>query len=295
MIPELVAYLSDTERLWALPNGYLHDYLMLARSYDGPALEARAPGSAIRADGNVAVLNVSGPIDYRPSIFTALFGGAAITDLRASFQQAMADPGVKAVLFAIDSPGGSVHGVSEMAGEIMAARGSKPVYAQIETMGASAASWLASACDKVFMMPSGVTGALGIITAHADMSGAAKLAGIDITVVSAGEHKGESSPYGPLTADAKAALQERVDAMYAQMNKDVAAGRRVSQAAARDNFGRGRAMNGPQALKAGLVDGLATMDATLSRLTGRKAAGMRAEDEVPVLAELNPFGARWLL
>src|SRR6185436_17672445 len=120
MTPELLAYLSDPNRLWALPDGYLREYVALAEAYTGPPLEARAPGSTARAEGGLAVLSVSGPIDYRPSFFTALFGGAAVTTICSEFRRAVADPDVKAVLFAYDSPGGNVMGVPELAAEIMA-------------------------------------------------------------------------------------------------------------------------------------------------------------------------------
>ncbi len=289
-LPELVAFLSDPERLWALPTGYLQRYLASAEAYDGPIVEARAPGSGMQANGNVAVLNVAGPIDYQPSIWTAIFGGAAITTLRSDFRQALADPGVKAIVLLFNSPGGSVSGVSEMAGEILAARGTKPIIAQIETMGASAASWLASAADVVVMMPSGVTGALGIITGHADLSGALALEGVKYTVISSGEFKAEGSPYAPLSEAAEAALQERSDSMYRQQTKDVAAGRRVTQTAALAKFGRGRVLNAEQALRAGLIDGTGMLDGTVTHLiSGKPASGLKAEGEP---AELAAAGAR---
>lgn len=277
-VPELVAFLSDPERLWALPGGYVAKYLALAEAYDGPTLEARAPGSAMRAEGNVAVLSVSGPIDYRPSFFSALFGGAAVTTLQSDFRAAMADPGVKAIVLAFDSPGGSVHGIQEFAGEILAAKGTKPIVSQIITMGGSAASWLASMADSVTMMASGVTGALGVITGHADLSAALEKEGVKMTVLSAGEFKAEGSPYLPLSAAAEAAIQVRLEAMYAQQTKDVAAGRRVTQTYARENFGGGRVLNAQQALKSGLVDSIGTLEQTIGRLSGRKASGsMKAE------------------
>ncbi len=285
--PELMAFLSDAGNLWALPHGYLDSYRAEARTYTGPALEARAPGSVSRVDGNVGVIGISGPIDYRPSIFTALFGGAAVTSIRADFRQAMADPNIKGVLFALDSPGGTVTGIPELVGEILAAReaGTKPIIAQIDPMAASAASWLASAADTVVMPPSGITGALGIITSHQDVSGALAQEGVKVTQITAGEFKGEGSPYGPLSDDAKEAIQARVDAMYDQMNADVGRGRRVSATEARDGFGRGRILTAKDAKAAGLVDRIGTMDDTVARLTGRKAGGLRAEDEEAAIAD----------
>lgn len=290
-LDELVAFLGDPERLWALPAGYLPRYLARAEAYDGPPLEAVARGSAMRAEGNVAVLGVSGPIDYRPSFFTALFGGAAITSLQRDFRQAMDDPGVKAIVLAFDSPGGSVIGVSELAAEIAAARGTKPIIAQIDPMAASAAAWLALSADEVVMMRSGITGALGIITRHADLSGALEQEGVKITEVYAPEFKAEGSSVGPLSAADHAAMKVRVEAMYAQMVKDNAIGRKVTQTAAREKFGQGRVMNAQQALNAGLIDGFGTLESTITNLLlGRKAASaLKAEGEP---SELEPAPPR---
>jgi ClpP class serine protease len=111
--------------------------------------------------------------------------------------------------------------------------------------------------------------------------------GIDVTVLSAGKYKTEQLPFGPLSAEAQAFLQGRVDDAYGQFVKDVARGRNVTPAAVRGGFGEGRALGAKDAKAAGLIDRIATMDETLSRLAGRGIGGrggMRAEEAGAELA-----------
>jgi signal peptide peptidase SppA len=157
--------------------------------------------------------------------------------------------------------------------------------AQVNSLAASAAYWLASQADEIISIPSGTAGSIGVFTAHQDLSKALAQEGIDITLISAGKYKVEGNPFEPLTPEAKAVLQDRVDTAYAQFVKDVAQGRGVSQASVRDGYGQGRALGAKEALKAGLIDAIATMDQTLSRLTGRTVgSGMRAEGNPDALA-----------
>jgi len=93
-----------------------------------------------------------------------------------------------------------------------------------------------------------------------------------------------------LSDEERAVIQARVDAAYAQFTKDVARGRGVSASDVRSGYGEGRALTAKDALKAGLIDRIATMDETLARLTGRKlaAGGMRAEHEEAELGASLP-------
>ncbi len=75
---ELMAYLTDHNRLWAIDESYLLRYKAAAEAHNGIWLEARAPSSSMAMAGNVALIDVSGPISPRATIFTELFGGAAM-------------------------------------------------------------------------------------------------------------------------------------------------------------------------------------------------------------------------
>src|SRR5690348_10439868 len=82
-----------------------------------PARAAAAARGSVRNAGAIAVIPIRGVISNRSGLMSNISGGTSIEKLRASFRAALADPGVSAILFDVDSPGGSVEGVPEMAEE----------------------------------------------------------------------------------------------------------------------------------------------------------------------------------
>jgi signal peptide peptidase SppA len=176
----------------------------------------------------------------------------------------MADDTVAQVLLDIDSPGGSVYGVQELAAEIAGAR--KPVVAVANSLAASAAYWIGSAASEFHITPGGEVGSIGVWSAHQDISQALAEAGVKVTLISAGEFKVEGNPYEPLTADALAFMQSRIDDYYAAFTKGVAKGRKVGIDAVRSDMGKGRCFGADQALSARMVDSVSTFDEVVSRM-----------------------------
>jgi len=282
---ELMAYLSDPERIWALPESYLLAYTEAAGGGSAP-LDAAAPGSRMNPAGAIAVIGVNGPIAYRPNIFTALFGGSAVTTTRSYLRDALADESVSAIVMSFNTPGGDVTGITELASEIRAARGKKPIIAQVDAMAASAGYWLASSCDVIVATPSGLVGSIGVITAHVDESERLAKDGRKVTIISAGKYKSEGTSVAPLSDDALVAIQARVDEAYNVFVGDVAKGRNTKASDVRNGYGEGRCLSAVAAKAAGLIDRIATMDETLARLTGRRAAtGLRADDDMELPAD----------
>ncbi len=281
---ELMAYLTDPNRLWAIDESYLLRCKVAAEAHDGSVLIAREPSSGMSTSGSVAVIDVSGPISPRPSIFSALFGGTALSSLQAWFRQALSDDSVRAIVFAYDTPGGEVSGVGDFASEIFAARGKKPIVAQITGMAASAGYWLASAADRIVSVKSGLSGSIGVVTMHADVSGALEQEGVKVTVISAGKYKAEGSPYSALSDEAHAHVQSLVDAAYSDFTGDVARGRGVSMSAVQKGYGQGRIYQAKAAKDAGMIDSIGTLDSTFARLMPGSNGKMRAEVDEPALA-----------
>ena len=231
----------------------------------------------------VAIIPIRGVLANRMSGMEDSSGGASAEQIGAMVDQVAADPNIGTILYDIDSSGGTVPGISELAAKMFALRGQKKQIAQVNDRAASAAYWLASQCDEIVSIPSGTAGSIGVFSAHQDLSKALEQEGINVTLISAGKHKLEGSPFAPLTDEAKAVMQARVDDAYAQFVKDVARGRGVSQMSVRDGYGHGRALGAKDALKAGMIDSIGTMDTTLARLVGRKPVGMRAASPAPEL------------
>jgi signal peptide peptidase SppA len=233
--------------------------------------------------GSVAVLPMYGVISQRTSLMSEMSGGTSVEDLRNALRAALADRTVSAIVFDIDSPGGSVDGIPEFASELRAARqGSKPIVGQINTLTASAAYWLASQMSEIVITSSGEVGSIGVYAAHEDSSRADEMAGIKTTLISAGPFKTEGNPYEPLTDTARAAIQDQVDEFYGMFLADVARGRRTTQDNVATNYGQGRTLLARKALAAGMVDRIDTLEATVNRLQPRPAGARAAAASVPL-------------
>jgi signal peptide peptidase SppA len=236
--------------------------------------------------GDVAVINVSGPITYRESFFSYFFGGATVERMQAQFRTALADPSVKAILFRVDSPGGTVDAVPEFASEIFRARGQKPIVAISDTLNASAALWISSQADQLLVAPSSQTGSIGVWMAHEDDSKLLEEMGVKITLIFAGKHKVEGNPFEPLPDDVRERYQAEVDEAHAEFIGAVARGRNVSAADVRKKYGQGLVYNAKESVSLGLADKVATFEGALAMAPKVKSGGKRADGELPPLAEL---------
>lgn len=227
-------------------------------------------GMTVRQVGRVAVLPMYGTVVQRPGMFTRYSGGVSAEQFAAAHEELVADPAVSAVVWDVDSPGGSVAGVPESADRLFALRGQKKTVAVANVLMASAAYWLGSVADEVVATPSSLTGSIGVFNVHEDHSGANAAAGVRVTYVYAGRRKVEGNSDSPLTPDALGAIQQRVDDYYGLFVAAVARNRKASQKAVREGYGEGDVLTAQRAVAAGLADRIETLDAVLKRL-GAKA------------------------
>ena len=233
--------------------------------------------------GPVAVLPLHGVMAPRMTMFTQVSGGTSAEAFGRTFRAAVADPDISAVVLDVDSPGGSVFGIEELAAVVHGARGRKPIVAVANTLMASAAYWVASQADEILASPSAQVGSIGVIGVHQDLSEAEAKEGIRTTLVTAGKYKGDGSEHAPLSDTARAAMQQIVDSYYAAFTQDVSRGRAVPVGAVRDGFGEGQVLPAKHALKEGLIDGIGTLEQVVARLASGKRAAVRAEDEPPAI------------
>jgi HK97 family phage major capsid protein len=233
------------------------------------AATARRKDPEMRQHGAVAVLPLYGVISYRMNMLSAMSGGTSAENFGRDFMALVKNPDVAAIVLDVDSPGGAVQGVQELAQLIFDARGEKPCIAVCNPTMASAAYWIASAADEIVAIPSATDiGSIGVYAVHTDISKADAEAGVTRSIVKAGKFKAEGTPYEPLSKEARAALQEKIDDTYAQFLADVARNRGVSVGEVEANYGQGRTLAAQRALGAGMVDRIATLDDVLEELVG---------------------------
>lgn len=236
--------------------------------------------------GSVVVIPIYGVISQRMSLMTEMSGGTSIDSLRADFRQALADPSVSAVVFDIDSPGGSTDGLPEFAAEVRGARGgTKAIAGQVNTLAASAAYWLAAQMGEVTVTPSGEVGSIGVFSLHEDLSKAAEMEGVKYTFISAGPYKVDGNQFEPLSDTAAAAMQEQVDTFYSMFLADVAKGRGVTATRVASDYGQGRTLLAGRALEAGMVDRIGTLEETIARHQAASSTSARAR----AAADLTPI------
>lgn len=222
----------------------------------------------------VAVLPLEGVMAKRANLFSQISGGVSTQLVQRDLQDAASDPAVHSIILSIDSPGGTVDGTETLASAIRAAREKKPVVALASGTMASAAYWVGSAAESIYITD-GTTqvGSIGVVATHMDVSKAEEARGVKTTEVFAGKFKRINSQYGPLTDAGRATMQEQVDYTYSLFVQAVATQRGVSVDKVLNDMADGRVFMGQQAIDAGLVDGVSTLSALVERLNQARASG----------------------
>lgn len=224
----------------------------------------------IEKRGRVAVIPIAGVIGKRIGLIGRMCGGADTEDIEANLKSAAADPGVDLIMLDIDSPGGSVTGVPELASVVRWIDGVKPVYAHTETMAASAAYWLASQTRGIFATQTAYVGSVGVYCALLDESRAYALQGYEVEVIKAGKFKGEGVPGTSISDEFRAALQREVNQVYEWFVADVRRGR---PAVAQDDM-QGQAYYAGDAAQRGMIDAVVgSIDGAIARATKQENKG----------------------
>lgn len=190
-----------------------------------------------------------------------------------AFRVALADDSVGGIVIDVDSPGGSVYGIAELADEIYRARGRKPIAAVANSLAASGAYWIGSAAREFYVTPGGEVGGIGVAAAHQDFSKALSKAGVETTLISAGKYKTEGNPFQPLGADGRAIVQKRLDGYYRAFVEAVVRHRAVPESSVCDGMGQGRLLDAERAKLENMVDGIATLDDVVRMLAQRIGHG----------------------
>jgi protease-4 len=162
---------------------------------------------------------------------------------------------IKAIILHIDSPGGGAAASQEIYHEVMRVREQKhkKVVASVESVGASGAYYIASACDKIYANPASVVGSIGVIMEWTNYGDLMKWAKLKPVVITHGELKDAGDPTRDMTPKEAAYFQSLVDNMYGQFVHDVAVGRHTSDAKITP-LATGQVWTGEQSQPLGLID-----------------------------------------
>ena len=236
-------------------------------------------------DGDIAIMQIEGVITPKADIFSRIFGGATLDVMTRDFEALIADSNVKAIILDIDSPGGVAFGIEQFANIVFEGRAEKPVIAFTSTMMASAAMWIGAAAHKVFISGEVVmTGSIGTVINHIDISGLEKELGIKTTEITAGKFKRISSNFEPLSKEGRAELQSQVDHVNSAFVASVASSRGTTIEDVNSNMADGKTFIGSQGIEAGLIDGIITEDKLVELINSSLKA---EEDEAAQRANSN--------
>lgn len=222
----------------------------------GRPLNNQATSAYTLREGGVAIINVDGILAPKANLFTDVSGGTSAQQLVKQLQTAAADTRVKSVLQVIDSPGGNVLGIPEWGAAVRAVADVKPIVSVSDGIMMSAGYWGGSAANAVYL--TGAMAQAGSIGVYARMG----LSQPDPTAIEfvRGSYKRGGINGQPPSAEYMARFEAQLDYMYSQFVDTVAANRGVTADEVLQHMADGRTFIGQQAVDAGLVDGIQTID-----------------------------------
>ena len=226
-----------------------------ARREDGLSLGRRPTIALIYGVGII----VGGQSDEDP-----LFGRVMGADTVASaFRQVREDSSVDAVVFRIQSPGGSDVASDVIWREAALTREEKPVVVSMADVAASGGYWIATASDAIVAEPSTLTGSIGIYAGKFNVDGLYQKIGFNRDGVLRGESADFWSDARSFTPEERLRLRGILEAGYERFLEKVAESRNMDRDEV-DAVGQGRVWTGAQALEVGLVDYLGGLDRAIT-------------------------------
>ena len=281
---------------WALEPVTLQKMLgILVRHASGQKLaeaEVEAVLTAARAGKNIrdgeydvtdsgdAVIPIRGVIAKHASQVSGISGprGTSTRAVEADIERALADKDVRRIILDIESPGGAIDGVAELADAVYAARAQKPVIAYANDLMASAAYWIGAQANEVYATPGALVGSIGVYSVIEDLSRYAQNLGIDVEVIRSAPLKGGAAG-APVLPEQREVIQEIVDGAHLRFVEAVARGRNVTETRA-DEWATGRVWSADKALELGLIDGIKSFSETLTSTHGGRRSQLAVSEEV---------------
>ena len=170
------------------------------------------------------------------------------------------DPGIQAIVLRVDSPGGGAAASQEIFEYIRGVQEQGvPLVVSMGSVAASGAYYIACTADTIFANPGTLTGSIGVVMSFTNLEGLFGKIGLDFEVIKSGRFKDTGSWSRQMTDAERALLQETIDDIHAQFVEAVAEGRGMEYDAVAA-LADGRIFSGRQALEAGLVDRLGTLE-----------------------------------
>ena len=231
----------------------------------------------------IALVYGVGPITTKASE-DALFGGNQLTseEMVGLLRKLREDTTVQAVVFRVNSPGGSAIASDLIRREVAEIAKVKPVVVSMGALAASGGYYISCPASWIVAESTTLTGSIGVIGAVANFRKLSDKLGLRFASFHRGKRADMISPYGELSAEGYAVIIHQLKAIYDDFITHVAAGRSLEPSAV-EAIAEGRVWTGGQALRLGLVDEVGGLRDGLAR--ARELAKLPEDIEVVVLPE----------
>jgi protease-4 len=249
-------------------------------------------GAKTAAKPHIAVLTAVGTImDGRESPSPFGSGGVYALDFAQTVRQLAADDNVLGVVLRVDSPGGSASASEQIASALTSLKGKKPLAVSMSATAASGGYYISAPGDRIFALPSTLTGSIGVIGGKITMRKTLDKLGINVATFQQGKQAGIFSGVRKFDEGERRTIQRSMDEVYERFLEVVAKGR-GRQRAEIEPLAHGRVWTGSQAVKNGLADELGGLNEAVAWLRGQ----IEAEDAglLPTVAypKRKPFFER---
>lgn len=233
----------------------------------------------------IAVIYGSGSIERGSGGYDPILspGGTSMGSdtIADAFDAARDDDSIKAVVFRVDSPGGSVIASELIRREAELCAKKKPLIVSMSGYAASGGYWISTPASRILADPATITGSIGVLGGKFDVSGAAAKLGINSAAVSRGANIGLFDQFSELSPQQEQILHDRLlGAVYHEFVERVAKSRHMKYDQV-DRIAQGRVWTGQQALGLHLLDKLGDLDDAVAE--ARAAAKLPADRPVQIV------------
>ncbi|MYG00346.1 signal peptide peptidase SppA [Candidatus Poribacteria bacterium] len=280
---------KDTEKKRKVPDMNSFAGMMQLFSMLNPQQRAKPR----LADKQIALIYASGPI--LPDINSPFptMSMIAPKGLKDAFKKARSDDAVKAVVFRVDSPGGSALASDLIWREVMLTQRKKPVIVSMANLAASGGYYISMAAGTIVAQPGTLTGSIGVYGGKLNMKGLYNKIGLTKEIITHGQNATIYSDYGNFSSTERERVEKMMKTIYDEFVNKAADGRKTTYQEI-DAVAQGRVWTGKQAKELGLVDELGGLE---TALTIAKKQGEIADDDkydIIVLPEQKPFLEQFL-
>jgi len=249
-------------------------------------------GNGVEVRGPVAILDINGPIYRYAPVFSSISAATSIEMLTQDFQKALDSRAIEQILLRIDSPGGQIDGVEQLAHIIREGSTKKPVTAYVDGDAGSAAYWLAAAAPRIVASLTSRLGSVGVVASVTDNRAAQERQGVKrYEIVSS---RAPNKRPDVATEAGRSQIQELVDSLEAVMLDQIAAFRSTTVDTVAANFGQGKMLIASDAVAAGMADEILSEEPLVTRLAAANAPRVliaNSQKETTTMQDPTPAAA----